>query len=251
MTRTDRPAPTGHATTTTPPTQDGPRPQPDDQQPFDPWALDVPTDAELDALHRRNRLWGLAVLVLPASAVAVLGWRVLADGEVGSIGVVAAVIGVLVAVVMVRMAASTRARHRAVRAVRPGAEVVEVWGAAGLRDVLVELGVPAPPLRPAQGTALTLVVAPTGVELWAGAGSPAVLWSAPWADVPRVLEGSGVIAGNGARPAVLLVLPAGYAVVLVPARRVGGSFLPAPVARTRALVRHLEQVRAAASGVGG
>lgn len=205
---------------------------------------------QLDAAHRANRraAWMVrGVLAVGVSALVVSS--VLRTRREGSgfdtAFVVGAVVVVVVGVVLVVMNANITRRHDAVRAHRRHWQVIEVWGAAGLGATLVAEGVNDPPVRRTQGTALSLVVMSEGIELWAGTSAPQRIYATGWSGVDRVVEGSGVVAGDGAKPAVVLVTRAGNALVLLPARNPNGSLRTAHLPQVRALVGQLEQTRAA------
>lgn len=208
--------------------------------------------AALDASHRANRRRALIPLALMAVGVLAMATRALlrddgaGGGRLTGFVVLVAVVGVGVGIVLIRMNSLTADRHAAVRALRRHAEVIEVWGAAGLRDALIAEGVHSPPLRGGQGTALTMVLTAEGVELWAGTRQPQMIYTVAWADLGLVVEGAGVVAGDGAKPAVVLVTRTGNGLVLLPARNPTGSLRTAPVAVVRALVARLEERRAAA-----
>ena len=203
----------------------------------------------LDALHRAHRRRARIMLALMGVAVAALVVRAVVGSRGGGLGtvlVVGAVAAGVAAVAMLVMSRTTSDRHGAVRALRPQSEVVEVWGAAGLRAALVAEGVADPPVRRTQGTALTMTVTTAGVELWAGGAQPQKVWASGWGAVERVGEGAGVVANDGAKPAVVLLTRAGNTLVLLPARRPTGSIRTAGVPEVRALVGRLERLRAEA-----
>lgn len=129
------------------------------------------------------------------------------------------------------------------KALRPESDVFEVWGAAGLRDALTAEGVAQPPVRATQGTALTMATTADGFELWVGKGTPQVLLAAGWRDATAVAEGPGLVAGDGAKPAVVLVTRAGNELVLLPARKPTGSLMTAPLPAVRAIIARLECLR--------
>jgi len=207
----------------------------------------------LDAAHRANRrnAWiargilalGVAALVLNTVARS----RRDGGGDVGTILVIAAVMVAIVAVVMMTMGSNTRKRNSAVRALRRESEIIEVWGAAGLRDALAAEGIPEAPVRARQGTALTMTFTAAGLELWAGTSSPQKIHALAWSDVARVAEGAGVVANDGAKPAVVVVTRAGNGLVLLPARNPAGSIRTAALPQVRALVGRLETLRAGAA----
>lgn len=206
--------------------------------------------ARLDAAHRANRREAWMVRgVLAVGVVALVVSSVLRTRREGSgfdtALVVAALLVVIVGVVMAVMNANTSRRHDAVRALRRHSQVIEVWGAAGLGDALAAEGINNPPVRRTQGTALSLTVTSEGFELWAGTSAPQKIYENAWSAVDRVVEGAGVVAGDGAKPAVVLVTRAGNPLVLLPARNPSGSLRAADLAQVRALVAELEEMRAA------
>jgi len=207
----------------------------------------------LDAAHRadrRNAWIARGVLALGVAAlVLTMVMRVRRDDgrDVGTVLVVAALVVAVSVISMVAMGSSTRRRNTTVRALRGGSEVVEVWGAAGLRDALTAEGVTDPPVRARQGTALTMTITTEGLELWAGASLPQKVHAIAWSDVERVAEGAGVVANDGAKPAVVVVTRAGNGLVLLPARNPAGSLRTAALPQVRAFVGRLEALRAAAA----
>jgi len=168
----------------------------------------------------------------------------------GSVAFALAVGGALALVsggVMVGMTRSARARHAAVVARNPSADVVEVWGAVGLADALRAEGVDPTGIRRTQGTALSLVVGARGVALWRGpAADPRLVVALGWHDVAQVVEDRGVVANNGPRAAVALVTRRGNALVLCPARNPAGGLVTADPTTVRALVARMSATRAAA-----
>lgn len=207
----------------------------------------------LDAAHRANRrnAWiARGILALGVTALVLNSvLRSQRDGgsNVGMIVIVAAVVITVAAVAMMAMGSGTRKRNTAVRALRRESEVVEVWGAAGLRDALAAEGIAAAPVRARQGTALSLTFTAAGLELWAGTSTPRKIYATAWSDVERVAEGAGVVANDGAKPAVVLVTRAGNGLVLLPARDPSGSIRTAALPQVRELVGRLETLRAAAA----
>lgn len=208
----------------------------------------------LDAAHRasrRNAWIACGILALGATALVlntvVRSRRDDGGGSLTTILIGAAVPIAISAVVIMAMGSGTRRRNAAVRALRPASEVVEVWGAAGLRDALAGEGVTDAPVRARQGTALSLTFTSAGLELWAGTSSPQRVHTIAWADVERVAEGAGAVANHGAKPAVVVVTRAGNRLVLLPARGPSGSLVMAALPHVRALVGRLEALRAAAA----
>lgn len=122
--------------------------------------------------------------------------------------------------------------------------MLDVWGAAGLRGALIAGGVSRPRVRANQGTSLTMTTTATGFELWVGSNPPQLLFSAPWHAVTTVAEGVGVVANDGAEPAIVVVTKAGNELVLLPARKPTGSLMTAPLPAVRAVIARLEALRA-------
>lgn len=207
----------------------------------------------LDAAHRANRrnAWiARGILALGVAALALnVAVRSQRDGgsNVGTIVIAAAVVAAISAVAMMTMGSGTRKRNAAVRAQCRESEVVEVWGAAGLRDALAAEGIADAPVRARQGTALSLTFTATGLELWAGTSAPQKIYATAWSDVERVAEGAGVVANDGAKPAAVVVTRAGNGLVLLPARDPSGSLRTAALPQVRELVGRLEALRAAAT----
>ncbi|MFS0703629.1 hypothetical protein AB6N23_03830 [Cellulomonas sp. 179-A 9B4 NHS] len=209
----------------------------------------APGAAPVDAAERgQRRRWWFSIA---AGVVGVLlfGSRALTDGDGG--GAVAlmmvALVGAGVGVWIRRMVTATARRHAAVRAKRPGAEVLEVWGAVGLRGALHAEGVADAPVRRTQGTALTLAVTGAELELWSGRDDARLLHTVRWADVEGVVDGTGTIAGDGPKPAVVVLTHAGNELVLLPARTSTGSIRTASGTEVRRLVGRLEGMRVASS----
>jgi len=161
------------------------------------------------------------------------GWRPLALVGLG-------VFAVLGAVVLL-MSGSAGGRHQAVAAAHPDAEVIEVWGAAGLRDALRAQGVADPKVRKSQGTALSMVIDQAGIELWRGGKAPELLVDVPWAQLVGVFPGDGVVANDGPKPAVVLVTRRGASLTLCPAAKTTGSLRTAGGNVVVALVERLNQ----------
>ncbi|CAN5304305.1 hypothetical protein BH11ACT1_BH11ACT1_22270 [soil metagenome] len=206
---------------------------------------------QLDPVHTANRrsFWISWSLMAVGVVALVLDLVVRSSRNGGSLGTVLLVAGVVVAAcgaAMLVMSRSTGGRHDAVTAMRPESEVFEVWGAAGLRDALVAEGVERPRVRAGQGTALTMTTTASGFELWVGRSAPQVLFAAPWRDVTAVAEGAGVVANDGAKPAVVLVTKAGNELVLLPARKPAGSLMTAPLPVVRTVIARLEDLRVGA-----
>lgn len=207
------------------------------------------TPDQMDAVHKadRRRFWQAWSLMAVGVAALVLNAVVKSRRDGGNLGTFLLVGGVVVIVcgaVMVVMSRRTGGRHAVVGAMRPESEVFEVWGAAGLRDALVAEGVDRPKVRASQGTALTMTTTVAGFELWVGSSAPELLFAKPWRGVAAVVEGSGVVAGDGAKPAVVVVTEAGNELVLLPARKPTGSLLTAPLPAVRTAVARLEALRA-------
>lgn len=208
------------------------------------------TPDQMNAVHKANRtsfwiawsLMAVGVVALVLNAVS----KSLRDGSGGMFLMVGAVVVLGCGAVMLVMSRNTGGRHGAVAAMRPTSEVFEVWGAAGLRDALAAEGVDEPRVRARQGTALTMTTTAVGFELWVGSGAPQILYAAPWRDVRAVVEGAGVVANDGAKPAAVVVTKAGNELVLLPARKPTGSLMTANLPTVRAVVERLETLRAAA-----
>jgi hypothetical protein len=206
---------------------------------------------QLDPVHKSNRrsFWISWSLMAVGVVTLVLNLVVRSSRDGGNLGTVLLVAGVVVAAcgaAMLVMNRNTGGRHDAVKAMRPESGVFEVWGAVGLRDALVAEGVEQPRVRAGQGTALTMTTTASGFELWVGRSAPQVLFAAPWRDVTAVAEGAGVVANDGAKPAVVVVTKAGNELVLLPARKPAGSLMTAPLPAVRTVVARLEDLRVGA-----
>lgn len=185
-------------------------------------------------------LYGLGVAALVVGAIA-------RGGSLTLWLVVGGVAAVTCAVVMTVMSRSAGGRHAAVVASNPGAEVLEVWGAAGLHDALLAEGFDATGVRRNQGTALSLVVQPHGLALWGGSRTnPRRVAELGWDRVVDVVEGRGVVANNGPRPAVAFVTTRGNQLVVCPSRNPAGGLMTADQATVRSLVSRLGERRLAA-----
>jgi len=206
---------------------------------------------QMNPVHKANRksFWISWSLMAVGVATLVLNAVVKSSRDGGSLGTVLLIAGVAVlacGAVMLVMNRNTGGRHDAVKAMRPESEVFEVWGAAGLRDALVAEGVDQPRVRASQGTALTMTTTATEFELWVGKSAPQLLFAAPWRDITAVAEGVGVVANDGAKPAVVVVTKAGNELVLLPARKTTGSLMTAPLPAVRDVVGRLEALRGGA-----
>lgn len=192
---------------------------------------------------RRRARWGLVLLAVGAVLLAV---RAVVHTP-GAFLVALAVTAVVIGVVLLLMGRGTTSRHVAVAAeASPEAMVLEVWGAAGLFDALTREGVADAPVRRRQGTALTLVVEAGGLTLWGGAGRPHRVHSLAWPDVLAIGEGSGIVANDGPRPALVVRTVRGADLVLLPARVATGSLRTGDVHAVRTLGSQLAARRAAA-----
>lgn len=149
----------------------------------------------------------------------------------------------LTAVVAARRGDRTATRHATVRARRRKAEVIEVWGAVGLRDALAAEGARRGTVHRRRATPMSLTVGAEGLELWSGAAEPELVHSLRWPAVAGVAEGAGASGADRARPAVVLVTRSGNRLVLLPARRPSGGVRTAASADVRALVARLEEMR--------
>lgn len=201
---------------------------------------------ELDQLHTANRRARLVRYVpYGAATILFLIGEYLRGISLGTSVSIAGVVGLAAGTFMLVMARGISQRHAAVVAARPGEHVVEVWGAAGLKAALQAEGITNPPVRASQGTALSMVVTDQGIELWGGTSAPRLIVGYPWSALQAVVEGSGAVANDGAKPAVVLVTIAGNELVLLPARDPAGSLRTAPLAVVRATVADLEARRTA------
>lgn len=135
---------------------------------------------------------------------------------------------------------TTRRRHAAVRSLRRKADVVEVWGAVGLRDALAGEKAQRAPVRTRRRTPLSLAISAEGVELWAGGAAPSLVYSVRWSAV----EAFQLTRARSAT-AVVLVTARGSRLALEPARRSDGSLLRARESAVHRLVARLEEARAA------
>ena len=206
---------------------------------------------QINPVHKANRrsFWISWSLMAVGVVGLVLNVVVKSNSDGGSLGTVLLVAGVVIVAcgaVMLVMNWNTGGRHAAVKAMRPESEVFEVWGAAGLLDALVAEGVEQPRVRASQGTALTMTTTASGFELWVGKSAPQLLFAAPWRDITGVSEGAGVVANDGAKPAVVVVTKAGNELVLLPARKPAGSLMTAPLPAVRAVIARLENLRGGA-----
>lgn len=155
---------------------------------------------------------------------------------------IALVMAVVLVVVLLLMSSSSSGRHQAVAAAHPGAEVIEVWGAAGLRDALRAHGVVDPKVRKSQGTALSMVIDQTGIGLWRGRAAPEPVVELPWAQVVGVFPGEGVVANHGPQPALVLVTRVGASLTLCPAAKTTGSLRTAGGGVVLELVERLNRM---------
>ncbi|WP_028051168.1 hypothetical protein [Cellulomonas sp. URHD0024] len=206
-------------------------------------------EAALDAMHRKaDRQVLILRWVLIGAAILYILLR--SGGESGPVilAVVAVLVPLLIGVTTLVSRSVTGGRHRAVVAARPGVEVIEVWGARGLRAALSAAGVPATKVRKNAATGLSMVLLDQGVELWTGrASNAAVLMLLPWSAVVAVDESRGSITNDGTRAAVMLVTTLGQRLLLVPrSRPEGGRVVKVP--QLRAIVGRLEALRLRAVG---
>lgn len=192
---------------------------------------------------RRRARWGLVLLAAGAVLLAV---RAVVDAP-GPFLVALAVVAVVIGAILMLMGRGTSSRHVAVVAgAAPESMVVEVWGAAGLFDALVREGVTNAAVRRRQGTALTLVVDSSGLTLWGGTSRPHRVHALGWPEVLAIGEGSGIVATDGPRPALVIRTVRGTDLVLLPARVATGSLRTGDVQAVRALGSQLVDRRGAA-----
>ncbi|WP_155856245.1 hypothetical protein [Cellulomonas sp. URHD0024] len=146
--------------------------------------------AALDAMHqeasrRQRRMnWVLAAL----GAVPLI--RGLTTTDTYTNGVAFGFVALFVLGGLAVLAMSTRVRHRRITVLRPGCEVVDVWGSVGLRAAVAERGVTPSGVRANQPTSLCLVATLRTIEVWRGTvgGGPVLLVALPWTDVSAVEE---------------------------------------------------------------
>lgn len=202
---------------------------------------------DLDRQHRAHRRRAWVTWTLMATGVVAFSLRMLRNGSdvTTLLLVLLLVVGVAVAAVAV-MTQGTSQRHAAVVRGRPGAQVLEVWGAVGLHDALAAEGVSTAGVRRASGTALSLAVTEAGIELWRGTRTPVRVHRLRWDRVAHVTEGFGAVANDGAKPAVVVVSHKGNPLVLLPAREPTGSLRTASLDVVRGLVADLDARREAA-----
>ncbi len=162
------------------------------------------------------------------------GWRPMVP--------IALVMTIVLAVVLVLLSSSATGRHKAVVAAHPGADVIEVWGAAGLRDALRAQGIVDPKVRKSQGTALSMVIDHGGIGLWRGRDTPEPVVELPWEQLVGVFPGEGEVANNGPQPALVLVTRSGVSLTLCPAAKKTGSLRTAGGRVVLELVDRLNQM---------
>ncbi len=182
--------------------------------------------------------FGRLLLVVAAGFYALSVWG--RPGDAGSEGWLAAVVACLglVAVIAIAIRLRNRVRRDAVRHQRPDAVLWQVWADAGLGEQLARHGAAVPRLSSGGGTAMTLAVCVSGVQLWHGVRRPRMVLLVPWTHVTGVHPARGV--QNGVqRPAVAICTRADGALVLIPARTPAGLLLPASVAQAHGLVEEL------------
>ncbi|QCB92354.1 hypothetical protein [Cellulomonas shaoxiangyii] len=188
----------------------------------------------------RRRAVTVPVLVVAAAVLAAALVGAVAGGWLTPLALIpGAVVTVGCAAVPATARRSTRRRHAAVRTLRHKADVVEVWGAVGLKDALAGEKAQRALVRARRRTPLSLAVGSEGVELWAGGRVPSLVYSVRWSAV----EAFEAAAGRSAS-ALVLVTARGNRLVLEPARR-AGSLVRAREGAVRELVARLEVARAA------
>lgn len=207
-------------------------------------------EAQLDAMHRsadRQTRVIRVVLAIVLPVFLVLRGGASGDGIVFGVTVLVVVVAGLVVGGMISRLL-TGQRHAAVVAARPGAEVLEVWGARGLHAALRSAGVPTAKVRKSAATSLSMVPSAEGIELWTGRGSTAaVLVAIPWSSVVAIDESRGSITNDGTRPALMLVTSIGQRLLFVLRTRTNGGRV-ARASELRALVGRLEVLRARSLG---
>jgi len=206
---------------------------------------------QLDSVHKADRKsFRMAYALMVVGVAALVLNSVLKTQRDGSSSgtwpVIVGLVVILAGAVMFFMNRGIGGRHQAVAALRPESDVFEVWGAAGLKQALVAEGVADPKVRATQGTALTMTTTASGLELWRGGKAPEVLLALPWTSVAAIVEGHGVVANDGAKPAVVLVTVQGNELVVLPARKPTGSLMTARLEDVRVVIARLESLRAAA-----
>lgn len=202
---------------------------------------------ELDRQHHAHRRRAWLTWALMATAVVAFSLRMLRSGtDVATLVLVLLLVAGGAVAAMAVMAQGTARRHAAVVRGRPAARVLEVWGATGLHDALAAEGVSTAGVRRSSGTALSLAITDTGIELWRGTRAPVRVLRLPWSRVAHVTEGFGAIANDGAKPAVVVVTHRGNPLTLLPARDESGSLRTAGLDVVRRLVTDFDARRAAA-----
>jgi hypothetical protein len=191
------------------------------------------------------------------SLVGVLGlvaaslMRLARPGSLGLAGVLIAVVVVvvLIAAILAWTLGRTALRERAVRAERPGWELLAVASTAELPGALLAAGRWESGLSAGGGTPLTLAVGAAGVELWLGGRTPRSVVALPWDRIAAVQAGRGTIAMR-ARPALAVHTVDGAELTVLPASSRSG-LLPGGASEVDALVDRLRTTRDASTDAGG
>ncbi|MGV8967391.1 MAG: hypothetical protein ACOH2F_14060 [Cellulomonas sp.] len=193
------------------------------------------------ATRRRVAKFLLVVGVL-AFLVAALT-RFARPGDLGLVGVLIAVVVVvvLIAAIVGWTVGRTALRERAVRAERPGWELLAVASSAELPEGLLAAGRWESGLSATGGTPLTLAVSAAGVELWRGGRTPRSVVALPWDRIAAVQVGRGTIS-LVAHPALAVHTVDGAELTVLPATGRGG-LLPGGGSAVEALVERLRAVR--------
>lgn len=159
-----------------------------------------------------------------------------------------ALVCIVVAAALLGVFTAGKKRRVALASLRPGAELVEVYGALDLAQALAAENAVDQELTDPTNLGLTLVLTPAGFELWKGGEQPTQVIGRAWADVAQVVEGTGKAGAPNSpnRTLAVLTLRSGTPLAMAPARKPTGSPMVGSAEQARALVAHLEGLRASA-----
>ncbi|WP_407341326.1 hypothetical protein [Pengzhenrongella phosphoraccumulans] len=190
----------------------------------------------------RRVAMALSLVGVLALVVAAL-MRLARPGSLGLAGVLiaAVVVVVLIAAILGWTLGRTALRERAVRAERPGWELLAVASTAELPGALLAAGRWESGLSAGGGTPLTLAVSAAGVELWLGGRTPRSVVALPWDRIAAVQSGRGTI-GMRARPALAVHTFDGAELTVLPLSSPSG-LLPGGASDVDALVARLRTAR--------